>query len=181
MAGIFEERIFDLAEVILDCVCLRLGQDRCPSRTCVYPGVEIAHDNCCSGETQGQLTINLVRLFSSRSFPVESIGVPNNCNDPLTVAEFNVEITRCAPGPDNQGNPPTCEQQENTARQNMRDAVAVRDGVTCCLRADAMEALLGPGVQWAFGDQRTVGPAGGCVGSALTVLIATMTCTVCPP
>jgi hypothetical protein len=143
-----------------------------PGRVCVVPGA-IAWDDCeCAG---GQLAVAVLRLYRTAQFPLDLGGGPGTtgssapCDAALLAAELLVQVIRCAPLPDEQGTPPTCEALDRSARQVHADAWHVRLGVGCRLRDlhDADQIM-----DYTLGTQPIVGPEGGCVGSQLAVIVA---------
>ncbi|MFE9127827.1 hypothetical protein ACFYOF_20870 [Streptomyces sp. NPDC007148] len=183
------DAVHGTAEKILACVCATLAetsakdpdQPGCPDcTTCVVPGTP-AWDNCtgdCSGaQTPGQLTVNLARLTPTSSFPNESRDVigSRNCQPVRTSAEYVITLLRCAPTYNEQGCPPTCEEQAAAARILHTDAASIWNAVMCCFpeTSDARR-----GQQFVMGQQRVVGPEGQCVGieQRLTVLLPSCGC-----
>jgi len=134
-------------------------------RRCVVPG-EIAWDNCQCG----QLAISEVRRYPSREFPLEEIDHSAECGEPYLVVELVVSLTRCIPTVDANGNPPTCDALNTAARQLTRDKRLIRSAVMCCLTEiyDAPGSVL---MGFEIGQHLSVGPAGLCGGSELTVLL----------
>lgn len=192
-----------LASRVLDCVCAALdtipvelpGLDGCPCRKAVVAGTPAA-DGCdegCAapppGEYPGQLTVNVVRIFTTNynDFPREVAFRGNavvrdsrGCLPPVTAVELNVTVFRCAPIPTDQGCPPTPEQLEASALQLNVDMLAVQQGIICCL-ADAGQSEQHPnGYRYVMGSSRVIDPSGGCVGfsQSLTVSLDDVVC--CP-
>jgi hypothetical protein len=173
-----EGRAYDLARALLECACERLA-DECPDRRCVVPGNQVSWDNCCSGKTGGQLTVHVVQAYPSRTFPDPDLRRPANCDTTYTVLELVVTILRCSPVGDGP-HPATCEELDSTAQQALRDLERVRDSTACCLlQQDALKALLRGPYAWAFGQQLSLGPDGGCAGSELHVLVGMLHCREC--
>ncbi|HLL36190.1 MAG TPA: hypothetical protein VK545_20435 [Streptomyces sp.] len=183
--------VHDMASMILACVCQALTDTAaeiddhpgCPDcRSCVVPGTpawDSCDDPCGGGPGGGQLTVNLARLYPSGTFPQEDRTVlgARGCTPPVTTAaEFVITLLRCAPGPDDHGCPPTCEELETAARIVHIDAAAVYNGLMCCLPHTAGRR----GRRFVMGAQRTVGPEGGCVGVEQRVTVALSSCAPCP-
>ncbi|MFZ3595036.1 hypothetical protein [Streptomyces sp. BH104] len=186
--------LHDLTESVLGCVCAALqdaadevaGQPGCPCRTCVVPG-NVAWDWCDDpcGTTKGpggQLSVNVVRMWPSdvTSFPAENrtvMGTRHCTPPPLTAAELAVTVLRCAPTPDEQGCPPTCDELDAAARITHIDAVTVYNSLYCCLPGTSARRR---GRQFVVGQQRLVGPEGGCVGVEQRVTVALPGCAPCP-
>jgi hypothetical protein len=143
---------------------LAAGPYGAPGRACVVPGA-IAWDDCeCHG---GQLAVSVTRYWRTANFPVELGGEPGGqtpCDAAFLAADLLVQVIRCAPGPQEDGSPPPCEELDAAAAQATDDAYRVRVAVRCRLASleDAGEI-----VAWVTGAQPALGPEGGCVGSQL--------------
>lgn len=184
--------IHEAASDLLDCVCATLDDlatqvedyPGCPTcRRCLVPGLP-AWDDCadpCTGDVGGQLTVNLSRMYGSTNFPAED-NTPQNvrgCTPPLSTAvELVVTVLRCAPGPTEDGCPPSCEDLEAAARITHIDAVGVFNAITCCLAVTGGRGRR-RGRPYILGRQQTLGPQGGCVGVEQRVTIALPGCK-CP-
>ncbi|MEU7323428.1 hypothetical protein ABZ682_23180 [Streptomyces griseoviridis] len=179
--------IHETAENILACVCAELtltaakvdDHPGCPCRSCVVPG-KPAWDDCggdclSSGEAAGQLTVNFVGLVATSHFPTETRDVlgSKNCQPIRPAAEFLISLLRCAPGPSNDGCPPSCEDLADAARILAVDATAVWNALLCCFPStrDARR-----GQTFVLGPQRAVGPEGDCVGIEQRITVAMPSC-----
>lgn len=174
------ESVYRVAGLLLDCACGHLTRtpQGCPARRCVVAGdaPQIEVVNCCKNE--GQLTVNVTRVYPSRNFPTPDLAA-GNCDVPYSVASYSVQVWRCHPV-GNMEHAPSCELLAATARISMSDIVAVRAGITCCLRDDELAGpIIGFGYAWSLGDHVTVGPEGGCVGTNLQVLVGIPNCFEC--
>ena len=189
--------VHQAAQDLLDCVCTGLsrlptdvpGLAGCPCRSCVVPGA-VAADGCdedCAalpdGQYPGQLSVNVIRLFSSdrQNFPREVFTVQDGrqCVPPqVTAIELAVTVYRCAPLPTDQGCPPTCEQLSDSAMQLHADMLAVQAAILCCY-ADT-DTTRRNGRRYVLGQSRTLGPQGGCVGLEQRVIVALDDCVPCP-
>jgi hypothetical protein len=162
--------VSDFAKELLVCVCEALEETSCGCPECAYVVTgPPAWDHCCNG---GQLTIGVDRIFAYERFPTPA-ATPYTCMLPLA-ADFTVTVLRCAPVPDENGNPPTAEELTTAASQVMEDMYAVMQGVMCCM-APTQKCR-----QFQMGSQRPVGPQGSCQGSALTLSVA-LPDPPCPP
>lgn len=171
-------RTYELARALLECACTRLGGE-CPERRCVVPGTQVSWDNCCSGQTGGQLTVHVAQRYPSRTFPDPDLRRPANCDAPYRVVEYVVTILRCSPVGSGQ-HPASCDELDTAAQQALRDLERVADSVECCLLdRDPLQVLLGGAYTWALGQQLTLGPEGGCAGSELHVLVGMLHCREC--
>lgn len=149
------------------------------NRSCVVWG-EIAWDDCeC-----GQLVVAINDQWPSDNFPRRPADESNQskCGPRLWVVQYFVSILRCAPVPDDMGNPPSCEELSLAAEIAAVDSWAVRSGVGCCLRALHSEKNAQGRTEiaeWQVVGQETSGPEGGCAGSVLTVNVGLLNC-FCP-
>jgi hypothetical protein len=181
--------IYDLAEVVLGCLCAELdataarieGQPGCPARACVVPGAP-AWDDCggaCDGTgTCGQLTVNVARTYPSTNFPVmdQTVQGLRGCTPPAsTAAELVITLLRCTPTLDENGCPPTCEEMDASARELYTDMATIANGLTCCLPGTAPR-----GRRFVLGQSKILGPSGGCVGIEQRVTVALAGCYTCP-
>lgn len=174
-------KLYKVAGMLLTCACdkLELTAGGCPDRRCVVPGLIPEAANCCTPPGGGQLTVNVVRTFPSRQFPVPDLGTPNNCNAPWQVVTYAITIFRCMPVGD-MHHAPTCDALDDAALLAITDMEAIRVGVFCCLiDRDTAEQTIGMGYEWTFGDHLTTEPQGGCVGSVLNVQVGIPICWEC--
>jgi hypothetical protein len=188
-----ELAIHELAESVLGCVCVALEQAAagdttrpgCPDcRACVVPGA-VAWDSCedpCGGGTGGQLSVSVARIYGSTmdGFPAEArtvFGVKGCTPPPLTAVELVVTLLRCAPTFDESGCPPSCEDLAAASRILHMDMVTVYNALLCCL--PGTDTTRARGRRFVLGQQKTVGPQGGCVGLEQRVTVALDGCG-CP-
>lgn len=185
--------VHEVAEQLLGCVCAALDDVAavnpqlagCPTcRTCVVPGTP-AWDSCgecCGGdgEVGGQLSVSVARMWSSthEAFPAEDRTVRDarGCRFPVTAVEYVVTLLRCAPIPDDQGNPPSCEELTESAQQLHADAVTVAQAVLCCV---PQTSQVRNGRRFIMGQQRVLGPEGWCVGVEQRVTVELPGCDPC--
>lgn len=144
-------------------------------RAGLVPGAEIAWDAC---DCDGQLAVAIPRVYPSESFPVQASGaLPSPCAVPLLIAELTVQLARCAPVPDEHGNPPTDATLTGAADQLEVDRWTTWQAVRCEL--DGLKRLgdaPGEGIDdWAWTDTTTLGPTGGCVGVEHHLLVSVLT------
>lgn len=158
------------AETMLDCVCEalhRFTSGGCPERACVYNGSEaVAFDDCCNGQLWVVWERTIPTDWKTQSFGQYPQRSPRtvtsgNCFT-LIGMDFEVGILRCAPTFDDHGNPPTCEQLEESARQQHEDAWAILKAVVCCLGE-----LSDLGYYTSWEQQQPIEDEGGCVGSVM--------------
>lgn len=179
--------VHEVADAILGCVCAALGEAAgeiedfpgCPCRACVVPGTP-AWDSCidpCTGETGGQLTVSVARLYPSSNFPDLSTAVQGvrGCTPaPITAVEYVVTLLRCAPLPDANGCPPSCDEQAAAARITHIDAAVIMNALLCCLPGTSTTRR---GRKFVLGQARILGPDGGCVGVEQRVTVALPGCS----
>lgn len=156
-----DRSLYDAAHILLECVveALEATTYAAPARAYVNVGTP-AHDDCCDG----QLTVTLGRRFRSIAFPDADLRVVQ-CGGGLLAVGFAVEIVRCWPTTDDNGDAPTVEQLEAAALQQMVEGRAIYSALECCLYEyrNVWESLLG--------EQTDVGPDGMCAGSVTAGMI----------
>ncbi|MEW2568308.1 hypothetical protein [Streptomyces sp. NPDC047070] len=184
----------DVTEAVLGCVCQALqvtatqidGQPGCPCRVCVVPG-QPAWDSCedpCNSSPEdvvGQLSVSVLRMYPSslKVFPGEErqvLGVKDCTLSQLTAVELLVTLLRCAPGPTEDACPPSCEDLATAARVLHTDMTTVYNALLCCFPSTSLRRR---GQLFTVGQQRTVGPQGGCVGLEQRITVALNGCK-CP-
>lgn len=141
-----------------------------PAVVAVVPGRDVAIDSCC----EGQAWVRIVRTY-----PVLPEEFPGGRGTPLDegadpgafwAVELGAGTARCAPSPDDAGNPPTAGQLESSAAELADDAGRIRRTVLCELKKlQQVESV------W-IGEQSSVGPSGGCVGQEVLVAVMTNVC-----
>jgi len=146
-----------------------------PDRVCLSVPGAIAWDACDCG----QLALTVNRIYGSQTFPVAADGFANeqSCGLPLAVADVTISMVRCVPGPDDQGNPPSCDELLAAAQTWHADVYAVRRGAACCLRSMVAANQV---TEWTMAGTTAVGPEGLCAGSATQLFIGLDAC-MCPP
>lgn len=131
-----------------------------PCRVGIVHG-EVADDSCeknLQTGADGQLTISLMNVITLYDDSPK-------CGEERT--RFLIRLVRCAPGMDDQGNPPKPEVLEASAIALRADGDALYRAVTCCWlpRAALSSVTLTP-----------YGPAGGCAGWTLEVEVSDRAC-----
>ena len=157
------EAVTELQGSLLDGIEGRLKPQ--PERVCRYPGA-IAWDTC---DCAGMLAITTSRLYLTQTFPAEAQGTGSPCDGGDLAVELQVQVVRCAPTPDEDGNPPTVEALHLAAAQLNADAWELRAGATCALRGLRRQREI---EGYRVGAVTTIGPEGGCVAVALPLLVA---------
>lgn len=148
-------------------------------RILVAPGAEVAWDNCQCG----QLSASVSRLYPSRRFPDDwSLRKDGNCSQAYVIADMNIQMVRCVPGVDTDGNPPTPVSLSAAALIQFEDMYVIRQTASCYLQT-AYDAPTSPSLkiaEWLIGDQTPLGPEGGCAGSELHFKVAWWADCSCP-
>lgn len=158
---------FTIAKTVLDDVATAIAgtTEGAPDRVCVVPGA-IAWDECeC-----GLLAVNITRHAFTDNFPSDrSSTAQTACQAAFIMADLNIGIARCVPGPLEGELAPECEKLEASAKTTEEDAFTVLKHTTktlCELKEndDIVDFLVR--------EQQTIGPAGWCVGSTLSFTVA---------
>jgi len=132
------------------------------ARICLVPG-QLAWDNCeC-----GLIGVELVGTGFSRGTQEDNAETDNGCNG-FATATYRVTVLRCAPGPQDAGRAPTCEQLDSAAQVFYDDIDALLRGVSIAMRDmyDANVIMM----YW-FNGTTPTGPEGQCVGSTQQVTV----------
>lgn len=151
------DAITDLLNEVLACACDALEAQShcfCPCRHFISVGPPVWDTAACCSD--GQLTVHLDRVYPFSNFPAQSNQV-NLCQTPLAI-DFNVNLLRCYPTMDEDGNPPTHEQLQTAGEELVRDAFILTTGLLCCLAAK------GRSRKYVYLGSRLTGPQGGCAG-----------------
>ena len=123
---------YDVAQMVLDCVCGELG-DTCPCRAYVSPG-EPPIDCCtddCSG-VSGQLTVHIEDIFPSDEFPLP-VTTFEPCKARTWVASVVITAARCSPVMDEQGDLVPGEELSANAQLMAEDSLAIMSALACCV------------------------------------------------
>lgn len=138
-----------------------------PSRVCVVPG-SIAWDECPCG----QLAIAVTRTYPSAQFPRELGGDgltdQTQCGWPYMIADLTVQAVRCAPSPNERGEPPSCDALAYSSQIVLADAHAVMAGIRCKLADLESDRTI---EDYVIRPTTFIGPQGGCVGSELGLTV----------
>jgi hypothetical protein len=135
-----------------------------PGRSGVVPG-EIAWDDCDCG----LLATSWVQNYLSDLFPEQVNQVTGNCGPAWDVSEIVVQIIRCAPSPSSAANAPTPSALAAAALLRDIDGNQMQRAVSVllCQMKDAYDII-----DYFIQPRTPQGPAGGCVGSELRMLVA---------
>lgn len=125
--------------------------------SCVVPG-SITWDNCCPGS----LRLTVLRQYPTAQFPDLPFR-PTPCDGWQRATEIQAVVLRCSPGPNPDGDPPTCERLDAAAQVQAEDYDALWRGTHCCFRNTEFEYMIR--------SIDAVGPNGQCVGVSMVVVI----------
>jgi hypothetical protein len=140
-----------------------------PSRVGIVPGA-IAWDDCECG-SGGLLALGTVRTYLSDEFPNELSEVTGGGSGVLICGDFSVQVIRCAPSQSSNGDAPSVDALDRSARVVNADGHAIICATIAILESmksayDIFDYLVRP-VLYA-------GPEGACVGSELAFTAAVM-------
>jgi hypothetical protein len=137
------------------------------ARAALYPGSEVAWDDCCDG----QVWVRLVSLVPTGS-PVQPTGLLP-CGVVLWLATVGVGAVRCAHVVNDQGDAPSVAELTADTLGVTADAAALSQAIQCCMTAVPGVERLSP-LRW-----DPLGPSGGCVGGEWLVSMQLPNCA-CP-
>jgi hypothetical protein len=140
-------------------------------RACLLVPGAIAADGCDCG----QLALSINRIFQSNTLPVEATVDESAaaCPPPILAATVTVSLFRCAPSPDDMGNPPPCDALLASAIAWDTDVATIRRALACHLAALAEQDRI---VGYVIGATLPVGPEGACLGADTTITIGFNNC-----
>jgi hypothetical protein len=140
-------------------------------RACLLVPGAIAADGCDCG----QLALSINRIFASNGLPTEATTDqgPPACPPPILAATVTVSLFRCAPGPDDDGNPPPCADLLASAIAWDTDVAVIRRALACHLAELANQDRI---VGYVIGSTLPVGPEGACLGADTTITIGINNC-----
>jgi hypothetical protein len=176
------DRLHDLAEILLGCVCEHmdtLEDHACPCVTYVAPAAPaLDREACCGCTTEsGLLTVHLGNVYPSDSFPVAAARI-DLCRAPFWVAEYAITVARCVPTLDSRGRMPNTDNLAETAAKLSRDRYAVLQALACCL--PTRDVARKRKRQVSLAGYRSLGESGGCVGFEQRALVEVDGFCVCP-
>lgn len=142
--------------------CAAAGLTRPAGRVALYPGGEVAWDQC---DCDGQLWVRLTEM--ERAGDGDRNGTP--CGPLLWKATLGVGVIRCVGTLDDQGNSPPTNRLNMDTLQMTQDMSDLAVAMTCCLSPQLEESRLQM-LTW-----NPLGPQGGCAGGewVFTVLVST--------
>ena len=137
-----------------------------PGRQLVTQG-QIAWDGC---DCSGQLALTINRTYPSRGFPTDSSNIKTNCNEAVVIASMSIQLVRCYPGPDQNGNPPTPQALTDATTRSLQDKFIVRSTLKCILDSmyKASQQVI---ADYIVLDQTPLGPQGNCTGWQTNFLV----------
>ena len=185
----YDPTVIDLlAHQVLNCVCAALdqtadlvdGQPGCPCRVAVTPGepaLVVCGTDCKDDPLrQGQLYVNVERVFRTTNFPAQNTALLD-CGAFTYAVELLVTLVRCTPlAP--RGAPPRTDALQTVASIVNTDKLTVLQAIQCCVPEDPLRPKKR---RVAIVEQRRLGPNGTVVGS-VTRFIADLNWSCgCPP
>jgi hypothetical protein len=188
----YDPGLIDLiAHQVLSCVCAELDsvadadetetQPGCPCRACVVPGqlpsIVVCDAGCGNERQQGQLYVNITRVFMTTNFPVQDQSAIK-CKPATMAVELLITLMRCTATLDQKGNPPTCDQLSAVAAIVNTDMRTVMNAVMCCVPFDPLRPSKTRRV--AVIDQRSKGPDGTVVGFETRIIVDLNDSCGCP-
>ena len=154
----------ELLITLASCLCSQIEESDGPG-VCfcgVVPGEAVIFDYAgdCTDTTCGMAWARLITVY-----PATGVGLPNvlpgNCNGTLGV-DIELGIVRCASIGDDRGNPPSPSELTEQTLQQVADAILLFRAVQCCEMVNPKDAVVSA--------YTPVGPDGGMVGGAITVM-----------
>lgn len=158
--------LYNVAAQLLECARAELATTDAgePALVSVVDGLP-AHDNCCDGG--GQLYAYVETIAPMTSFGAVD-PAPIKCAVGSLGITVVVGVVRCAPGLDDNGNPPAASVIDASAREKLADMLALFTSVTCCLAAWNSDP---DGWEGQVLSHRSIPPLGMCAGSEMRVLV----------
>jgi hypothetical protein len=143
------------------CLCRQIVDDGLPV-VCIcspMPGEIIATDYVT--EDAGMAWVRMESGYPSTAFPAPS-GIAA-CDAPLAFG-LELGIAYCAPMPDDEGNPPSMNEQFDATRLQLAGMNTIRRAILCCFPSKARDVVLG--------TYQPLGPEGGVVGGFWSISVA---------
>lgn len=137
----------------------------------LVPGQAAVADYCACGDStgSGEAWVRLVSVTPVLSAGAgQKLTIPKCGSDIYYNAVLEMGVFRCAPVPDEKGNPPTADQLTDAAHRLMDDAAAMRHAY-CCLRDARKAAGLEYELAIAPGAWTPHPSLGGCMGGSMTI------------
>lgn len=138
-----------------------------PDRHGIVPGA-IAWDACDCG----LLAVSVGTIYPTEQFPNPAqVRVSNACDAPWEAAEIIMQVVRCTPTADDNGNPPTTAALDGSAREILTDAHQMMRAVSVTLCQMNRDREISDFLMRALTPQ---GPSGACGGNELRAVVALM-------
>lgn len=157
--------VLPILESALACLCTELDRSPggIPCFCAIVPGDQVAMDYCDCSDPETGCGMAWARL--DQSFVGSSIYNSVYSRTALNVARcvplishrIQLGVTRCMPGMDSEGNPPSALEQTEATRIQMGDMAATMRALNCCFPYDKRREFL-------FERYLPIGPIGNCVG-----------------
>ncbi|GAA3852534.1 hypothetical protein GCM10023084_03460 [Streptomyces lacrimifluminis] len=135
-----------------------------PDRHGVVPGA-IAWDACDCG----LLAVSVGQTYPTEQFPNPALVRVGGCDAPWEAAEIIMQVVRCTPTHDDQGNPPTTAALDTSAQEILRDAYQMMRAVSTTLCQMNKDREISDFVMRANTPQ---GPSGACGGNELRAVVS---------
>lgn len=157
-------RASQIAVDLATCLCRLAAEEGTEFCFCgVLPGDAVVADYV--GMCEGTCGMAWVRMTSA--YPAAAVGRPNeqvgNCGVLLGV-EFEIGMLRCFPSGDNDGEPPTMDEQLAAAVRQHDDMLLMQRAIMCCPSLGAKDYILGA--------YAPTGPMGYVYGGGWTLMVA---------
>lgn len=152
-------------QAMVDQIAATPGSGGIPTnmRLCLLVHGAIAADSCACG----QFAQSVSKINPSDVFPQDSSLAPLSgpCGPRSLMWTVTASIMRCAPGPDGQGRPPSCQALRTSALTLAVDEYAMRTSVYCYLAGLRKNQRI---KSYFVGASLPYGPEGNCAGWDLT-------------
>jgi hypothetical protein len=136
-----------------------------PARHGVVPGA-IAWDDCDCG----LLAASVGQIYPTEQFPNPAQArVGNSCDAPWEAAEIIIQVVRCTPCPDDNGNPPTVAALDASAREILTDAYETMRAMSTTLCQMNKDREISDYLMRTLVPQ---GPSGCCGGNELRAVVS---------
>lgn len=168
------------AREMLDDVLLALTEESsagAPGRVCVYNGAEaVTYDDCCDGQLWAVWSRTIPSDWRVQAFGRYPSSSPRTAAQAsgcfqLIAMDFEIGLVRCAPTLQDNGEPPTEAEIEESAMLQHEDAWIILRTVLCTL-AEWDQG----GVFTAWEQQQPLDDDGGCVGSVMRFSVGHSIC-----
>lgn len=131
------EDLNTIAMNLTDCVCDALADAGRPTCDCgMTVGTAAVGVVCDCGTTanpaHGSMFVHLVSMYAADPTLLTRINQVYPCRQPAVAAEFDIELFRCFPTIDNQGEGPSADAQTEAALELHADVQDMWKAVTCC-------------------------------------------------